>query len=464
MGKIVRHVQWIIYVFVVQTCIFSIAVFQVRAPLSTDLAYDATHLRVVPDTENYAYLMEDRQEALAIRLALIEQAQEAIEITSYAIHDGQARDVLYGALLSAAIRGVSVRIVIDGFIEGRFISDYQTTRHMMAHPEIDVGFFEPFSIWRPHAVQNRLHDKLLIVDGQYGIIGGRNIGDRYFITPEQTDAITYDRDVLIFGQPHSEAVHAMQTYFDQLFHHPYTQFEANIQPSEASQATTAQLIEAYEAYVSTQILDFETLVVRLHDTAVKTGAITFLHSPLNRMHKEPVIFNTLKELARDYNRFFVQTPYFIADRPMREHFTAFHEAEVTVLTNSPITNPNIMAAAGYLPIRHQLAATTTLHEYHAQSSIHGKTLLMGDDITVIGSYNIDPRSMSLSTESVVVIHSKTFQTVVEAAIEPLIASSLHVSEAGVTNPHEIELFDDSAVRHIVRTLLRFVLRPFDYML
>lgn len=464
MKRLLRHGLWICYLIFFQTFIFSIVIFQVRSPLPTDLDYDVTALRAPSEYDNFAYLLEDSQVALHMRLALIHKAETTIALTTYAIHDGQARDVLYGALLSAADRGVRVKLVIDGFVEGRLISDFQTTSHFMTHPNIEVRFFEPFALYRPHAVQNRLHDKLIIIDQQYGIIGGRNIGDRYFMVSDQTEAMTYDRDVLIFGYPTSQSVLDMQTYFDELFEHPYTARENEQETTSVSVATKHMLREAYEHYVIDETLELEKKITYLHDHAVKTDAITFLRSPLNRMHKQPVIFNTLKQLAISYDTFLIQTPYFIADRLMREHFAAFEDVDVTVLTNSPMTNPNLLAVAGYAPIRDQLAAKTTLYEYHAHSSIHAKTLLMGDDITVIGSYNIDPRSVSLSTESVVVIHSETFQEATRVALEPLIHTSLHITSEGTHNLHDLSIIEETRTRRFVRSMLEFLLRPFDYML
>ena len=464
MKELLRHGLWIVYLIFFQIFIFAVVIFQVRSPLPSNLEYDVDALRETPIQDSYAYLLECRQEALNVRLALIHQAKTSIALTSYAIYDGQARDVLYGALLSAAERGVTVRLVIDGFIEGRFMSDYQTTTYLMTHPNIEIRFFEPFSIWRPHAVQNRLHDKLLIIDEQYGIIGGRNIGDRYFLDTSNSVAVTYDRDVLIFGRPSSQAVQDMSMYFNELYNHPFSHREKPSEPSSSSEAVKQNLLEAHEDFIVAETLDLDSIMNHLHEAAIQTGTITFLRSPLNRMHKKPVIFNTLQQLAGAYEAFFVQTPYFIADRTMRAHFPNFSDVEVTVLTNSPITNPNLLAVAGYMSVRQSLAARTTLYEYHARSSIHAKTILMGDDITVIGSYNIDPRSVSLSTESVVVIHSVAFQSVVREAIEPLITSSLHITATETMNPYEIEIIEETRIRRVLRSVLQYVIRPFDYML
>lgn len=58
-------------------------------------------------------LIEAPEAGLAARLHILDEAEERIDVSYYAIHMGESTAVFLGALLDAADRGVSVRILVD---------------------------------------------------------------------------------------------------------------------------------------------------------------------------------------------------------------------------------------------------------------------------------------------------------------------------------------------------------------
>ena len=100
---------------------------------------------------------------------------------------------------------------------------------------------------------------------------------------------------------------------------------------------------------------------------------------------------------------------------------------ITLLTNHPGTNPNRIAASGYLRYRSMLANRHRLFEFDSTDSLHGKTHVFGDDIVIIGSMNVDHRSTFLSSESALVIYSSSFNAQVREAIEVLLNQSVPVT-------------------------------------
>ena len=102
--------------------------------------------------------------------------------------DGSGK-LLLAELVRAARRGVVVQLLIDDLYggENRFLEA------VAAEPGIEVRLFNPFWLrgWRLltlllegvlsfRRINHRMHNKLLLVDGSQAVIGGRNIGDRYF--------------------------------------------------------------------------------------------------------------------------------------------------------------------------------------------------------------------------------------------------------------------------------------------
>ncbi len=413
--------------------IFGGLVFKVYQPAPTDLTYDIETLRTPSEETTYAYLVEARNDALNIRLALIENAEVRIDVSYYSVHPNESRDIFYGALLAAADRGVSVRFIIDGFIEGGLYGDQSVVDALASHENITFKYYEPFQFLRMYAFNNRLHDKLVIVDGQYGLMGGRNIGDRYFMDLDEDSKMVHDRDILIFGEVGHSTIMSMHAYYDELFESDYA--HAHLYQERLDQDTTRlHLLDAYYTYISA--LDLTERLEAIHEEAVLVERASFLRSPLNRMHKEPVVFNTIIDLAMHYDTLYVQSPYIIIDETMAALFEPLKNHEITVLTNNYIDNPNLWAVSGYMRSRNHVAQHTNLYEYHGDIGIHSKTMMMGNEITIIGSSNIDPRSAFLSTESMMVVYSPDFYDYVDGVIASYLEESLLVESDGSYAPHE----------------------------
>ncbi len=135
------------------------------------------------------HLLIDAREALDARLALIDSATTAIDL-QYFIWKGDAVGVLlFDHLLQAADHGVRVRIIVDDIWLGA------TTKNLTAlnaHPNLEIRVFNP-NPGRDTAIggllnylasfqslNQRMHNKLMIVDNHAIIVGGRNLGNEYF--------------------------------------------------------------------------------------------------------------------------------------------------------------------------------------------------------------------------------------------------------------------------------------------
>ena len=105
----------------------------------------------------------------------------------YSIAKGESTDLIMAALFKAADRGVYTRVLLDGIANGLRGNRRGVLYALASHPNIEVKYYEPFQLFKPWAWQNRMHDKIMIVDGQLGIIGGRNIGDKYLANKPPPD-------------------------------------------------------------------------------------------------------------------------------------------------------------------------------------------------------------------------------------------------------------------------------------
>ncbi len=444
---------YISYVFV-----FGILVFRLPDAFEPSAHhYDVSLLNQADDNADYVSLLEDSTEAFHTRLTLIENAETTIDMSALYALSGPSRDILFGALLEAAERGVTVRLTFNG-IRGYgnlSIRDFTT---LNAHDRISIKNYEPFNPFLPYTLQNGIHDKLLIVDGNHGIIGGRNIDDRYFLPEQSRRREVLDREVYLFTDAHSAALSDMQRYFDRMFHEYYARPISSRQHASNQQ----RLLNAYQDYRNTE--DIASTYATVIDEAILTDRVTFVHSPLTRGKKEPVIFNTLSELADQYDRWFVQTTAFGFTREMIEGLPNIEERSITLMTNNLAQSPNPWGTAGYLTIRSQLNAHATIYEHQTDKTIHAKSMRFGDEITVVGSYNLNPRSTFHNSESVVVIYSEAFAAHFDEQISHLFDDALKLDEHGDYIDGPVEPVPLSVPRRILIYTLRAVAEVFDFML
>jgi len=172
-----------------------------------------------------ATLLEDGESAMGARINLIRAAQRTIDVQTYIWEQDDAGKLVLDELVHAARRGVSVRILADQLFSFRDpgllarlarasdhmeIRLYNPTFHSARTPPLEfaAGILCCF-----YKFNQRMHNKLLVVDDLIGITGGRNYEDRYFDWDGAFDYV--DRDVMIGGP----AARAMGASFDQFWEH-----------------------------------------------------------------------------------------------------------------------------------------------------------------------------------------------------------------------------------------------------
>lgn len=102
----------------------------------------------------------------------------------------------------------------------------------------------------------------------------------------------------------------------------------------------------------------------------------------------------------------IHTPYVIANDWMTQNFSEIG-ARGTLLFNSTANNGNPFAAVDYQRHKAELIATgMELHEYEGGVSYHGKSITVDDQLAIIGSFNMDMRSVYIDTELMLVVHSE----------------------------------------------------------
>ena len=418
-------------------------------------------------------LLEDNYEALRARIHFIENAEETLDLTSHTIHRGFSTDIIFGAIIEAADRGVQVQVLLDGMFHNLRGPMRGVQYAFYNHPNIELKLYEPLSLLQPWTWNNRLHDKIMISDHNMAMIGGRNIGDKYFTDDYST---AHDRDVVMINKnlnssPNS-ALHQLSEYFNHIWHHEFSKSsKEQLNRSQRSRGEKKATI-LKENLVKTKQSHPELFSNSIHwyEKSIPTNNISLLHNGIQRFNKEPNVWaNITNLLAAAEKSILVQSPYVIPTKEMLAYVDkqAVSTPEITISTNSLSATPNVLAFSGYLNNRKMLVDSgINIYEYQGPRSIHGKTLVIDSRLNVIGSFNIDHRSSFLSTETMVVIDSEKLATQLKKEIkEHHLSNSLLVKEDySYEESNHVEVGEVSLLKKVVTHLLSKVTRFFDFML
>ena len=370
-------------------------------------------------------LLESPGDALAARIAVIRAAEQSIDLVCHAFDYGESTKALIQELLDAAERGVTVRLVVDGKlgVKGREMKTLFAAA--LAHPNIEALSYNRLDLLRPWTWHTVLHDKFINVDDTYLVLGGRNIGDRFFAPANYHQAVTNDRDVLVWRTAESQQsiFGELNQYMTSLWQHPECE---QLELAAPDEGYWQQLQEDVRRFESENTAIYSLSLDHFLSATCPTAKITFISNPTNTTKKEPWVGYQLQRLAlAAQESVTVQTPYATANRYLLETMTeTASDAQLVMLTNSLASSPNFPAFSNYFSQRRAFLATgAAIYEYQSYDSIHGKSMVIDNRLSAVGSLNLDDRSFYIDTENMLVIDSPEFAAELNAAMEAYLAQS-----------------------------------------
>ncbi|MCL1499814.1 cardiolipin synthase [Xanthomonas nasturtii] len=169
---------------------------------------------------HYATIVDHGEESLVARLNLIRSATRSVDLQTYIFDKDDSARMILDALTDAARRGVKVRILIDQLsaiadlqILGALASSHENLQLRIYNPtfgKVKLNYFDYAGsvVCCFRRFNQRMHNKLLVVDDVLGVVGGRNYQDDYYDWDSEYNF--RDRDVILAGPE----VRAMAANFD----------------------------------------------------------------------------------------------------------------------------------------------------------------------------------------------------------------------------------------------------------
>ncbi|RDU54613.1 phospholipase [Helicobacter sp. MIT 00-7814] len=407
-----------------------------------------------------AMLITDGTQALLHRTALTRIAQKSIYLQSYIYKDEISSKVFMYELWKAANRGVKVRMLID---DNGLDSDFSDIITLDSHPNIEVKIFNPYKnrskvlrypemIYDFNRINHRMHNKIFVVDELALIIGGRNVADNYFDNNAKTNFA--DTDAIFLGQVAKEASENFLLYWQYersipAYLLPSKRTMKNYQKDISKAVTKLKTYSDEHAKYEELLSEFLTRY-KNKEFALAWGNAKFLaDSPLKveNPNIERPISNALREIfLHTTDEIYVAAAYFVPGKHMTKGLEELKNRGIrlNVLTNSLASTDSLVVYGAWERYRDHLArAGVAVYEYQyegkkknaglrsklnssAGASLHSKSIVFDERITWIGSFNLDERSRSLNTESVVVFDNAEFAQKTKRDIQEQMADSWRV--------------------------------------
>ena len=378
------------------------------------------------ETVDRAAVIESNKEALALRLSMFEEAKESIVMTTFDIREGESTSDIFASLLAAADRGVKVKIIVDGMYGLLHMSGKELFKAAGSHENLEIKFYNTPNLFMPWTINGRMHDKYIIVDDRILLMGGRNTFD-YFLGEYEGKSVGYDREILIYNEKQEETsvIGDVKAYFTELWENPVCKVKYEGDPKKFTEEEQA----IQERYRNLQIES-----VNWKERTVETKKVTFVSNPTHILGKEPYVWETLQQLmVNAKKRVLVHTPYAVFSEDMYQGMeeVAANVETAELLLNSIASGDNICASSDYLKNKQKVVDTgMDIYEYMGKYSTHGKSILIDDELSVIGSYNFDNRSTYVDTETMLVADSEPLAKDLEQHLNVLKDGSLPVDEDG----------------------------------
>lgn len=393
----------------------------------------------VSGKKNNMQLLHSGIASLQKRIDLIRKAKSRISLEYFIWEEDKAGLLLMHELIKRAKEGIDVRIIVDKSITVIEMDEFFSE----AVAKYGIKLWHYQRALDPATAQYRTHRKILVIDGNEGITGGRNIGDDYFDFDEVYNF--FDRDIYVEGPLAKAMEDSFDLFWEDHIVKPAVKFKTNPgsnrlfrdrrnrdrynrfrEDSFSKQRKAAsdwiegregmdELADRVES-IARPILNKYPILNCPKGTFVsdKPGAnyLTGIRDDYEDKYKitRKVLFDYL--LNKSGPEIWLASPYFMLNEAWQEMLSKVmneRKVKVNLYTNSLGSTDAVYVAANFYGIVYSWQAAGLVPYIHDSKfypidpvlnaaveatrwGMHEKTQIFSEDSFYVGSYNIDNRS------------------------------------------------------------------------
>ena len=271
---------------------------------------------------------------------------------------------------------------------------------------------------------------MVVADGAQLIAGGRNVQSTYFGFGHQIAERNYiDTDLFVQGDAAAQA----RSYFRALWESEHLRpRSARAKPEAIDRA--AQELDRHKEWLDARVERARNDPAREGQPLAEVGAVRFIHDPIaggTATRKTAAELRELLDRARE--SVVIESPYLVPTRALRRGLreAIARGVRIRILTNSLASTDNLWPQAGYVGDKPGLVRSgVELWEYQGPECLHAKTAVIDDEVVIVGSYNLDPRSQNLNRELALVLRDPTVAADLRGRMDAHLNSARRIDARG----------------------------------
>lgn len=367
--------------------------------------YNNTHTTFYNNIERKFYdMLED-----------MKNAKRYIFIEMFIFSNGRMLDELYEVLKGKGNEGIEIKILYDDIGS---VKNYKKKfeKRFLEIPNLKIHRYEPLGVIFNPATNFRDHRKNVIIDGIIGYVGGDNIADEYANWKERF-GVWRDNAFRIEG----EAVYSLLSMF-----------------SETWYMSSKEMIN-----VNKYKYEFNTI---LNDDYV----MPYCDGPTGNANTGYEIYSSLTINANKY--LYISTPYFIIDKEFIDNLILARKSNVDVRIMVPgIPDKKLVYMVTQSHYEMLLKNGVRIYEYTPGFN-HAKNYICDDKYSIVGSINVDYRSLYLHFENAILVSSERVTKEMKEDYLKTLEDCKEITYEGWKN------------RSLIKRIIQFILKIFSLLL
>ena len=393
-----------------------------------------------PSRADSVTLLGSDQLAARACFELVQLAQRELDLAYFSIGDDAFSGEFLARLADAARRGVRVRIVVDG-LNNHIPPGGQD---MLLESGVQLREYHRPRLGRAWSLTQRLHDKFLCRDRSEMILGSRNIAAAHFGL-EPCDADNYlDLDLRIDGTAVGAACHYFnqlwgsrqldQVAYDALARRAGRQLRKLFRPEPA--ADRAAVAVRLPPAAGPPAIEWETL-------DIAPDCVQLLYDPAGQKDRPGGVHAELCRLLDSAERSIViESPYVVLEGDCGRALQAAlaRNVQVSILTNSLASTNHVIVFPAYRDsIRKYQKLGAEVWEYTGPRILHVKAVVVDGSVAGVMSFNFDPRSAYLDTQTGILVRDPRLAAQLLCAMQVHFAAAvpLHTMQGPTVSRHPV---------------------------
>lgn len=325
----------------------------------------------------------------------LKKAKHFIFLEYFIIDDGDMWNQIHSILLEKVTEGVDVRVMYDDFGSASKIPANFCKK--LNAEGIKCCKINPFIPIISSIYNNRNHRKILVIDGKVGYTGGLNIADEYINLT-----------------------------------HPYGKWKDNAIKlvGKAVNNLTIMFLQVYNA--TSKVSDDYMHFINVEEENIDNGIVFPYGDGPKPIYQDQVAENAYLNIINRANKYvYITTPYLICDYVLINALCTAAKRGVKVVLITPMIPDKklifMMTRSNYKPL---MQAGVKIYQY-APGFIHAKTILSDDVVGMVGTINLDFRSLVHHFENGVWMYKTSALKDIKEDIEKTLEESVLQDEKSI---------------------------------